>query len=207
MVNNEKIVCEKISEIIWRYKIKDCDIILEEFGNGKGKIIISNPYGYNYSYFWGSMDSDLKHFICNINEFYFADKLLGSRSSNEMDCKKTFTAIRKFIREEFSLPWYKHQEFQKNLREILNSFQRTCEDVSGNYKQNYFVDNFFRSFVDRLDYYLIKDRWNRKEIEDSFKGLCEQWNFIIDKPNYEYVWLSKLHKQLKKQLIKDLNKI
>jgi len=169
MKNKQKLLCEIISENILRYKTKDYDIILEDLGDCKGKIIISSSYEHNYSCFWGSMGTSIRDFICSINEFYFADKLLGSRRSNEMDCKKTFTAIRKYIKNEMYLPWYKHQEFQKDLREHLNSFEKACEDVSGDYAQNYFVDNFFRSFVDRVDYYLIED----EKIEDVIKTATE----------------------------------
>lgn len=66
--------------------------------------------------------------------------------------------------------------------------------------QEYFVYNFFPSFINKLDYYLIDGRFDQREVEDSFKGICEQWSFIVTKPSDEYTWLMKFHKKLKKNL-------
>lgn len=197
MENNEKITVEIIP--ILKIKIGSTDIFLEELGAGKGKITVSDTYGHNYSSYWGSMRETLKNFICSINSSYFASNLLGAADNYEMDVKKTFASIRKYIAEELGLPWYKHMEFQKEMRETLNCFKRECEDTNS---QDYFVGNFFSSFVDRLNYYLIEDRYDRESIEKDFKGICEQWNFIETRPGREYVWLEKLHAKLKKELSK-----
>ena len=85
------------------------------------------------------------------------------------------------------------------MRETLKYFQRECENTCS---EHYFVDNFFSSFVNRLDFYLIKDIYERERIEKNFKGICEEWNFIETRPGREYVWLTKLHRKLKKILIK-----
>lgn len=66
--------------------------------------------------------------------------------------------------------------------------------------QEYFVYNFFPSFINKLDYYLIDGRFDQRGVEDSFKGICEQWDFIVTKPSDEYTWLMKFHKTLKKHL-------
>ncbi len=177
-------------------KIDETDIFLQELGPSQGKITVSNTYGYNYSTYWGSMGSDLKSFLKTINAGYFADKLLGAKESTEMDVKKTFAAIRKHIQAEMNLPWYNHQEFQKDMREVLNSFQRECESEPN---PRYFVDRFYNVFK-RLDYSLIQDRYFAKQIEEDFDGITEPWYFIVDKPSQEYLWLTKLHKKLKKVL-------
>lgn len=182
---------------ISRLKIEDTDIFLEELGKGKGKIIVSNPYGHNYSMFWGAMGDSLKDFICRINSDYFADKLLGSQSMQTFDAKRTFINVRKYIREEIGLQWYQHMEFQKQMREELKSFQQSCEEMDSD---RYFVDSFFSSFVNRLDFYLISDRWERQTIEDSFNGISEHWYFIGTKESNQAVWLKQLHKKLKLKL-------
>ena len=187
-----------IKEEVKHLRVEGTDVYLHEYGDGKGKLTISNTYGYNYSHYWGAMGESLSEFIKTINSEYFADKLLGYRNdSQQMDVKKTFTQLRKFFREEMDLPFYKHMEFQKDLREKLKDFQSDCEDMNS---QDYFVYNFFTSFINRLDYFLIDNRYNQREIEDSFKGICEQWHFIVTKPSDEYIWLMKFHKILKKHL-------
>lgn len=177
-------------------KIDETDIFLQDLGPSQGKITVSNTWGYNYSMYWGSMGGDLKSFLKHINAGYFASKLLGAKDETQMDVRKTFTEIRKYIREEMRLSWYEHQEFQKDMRERLNSFQRECESEPN---ANYFVDRF-NHFVKRLDFSLIKDRYDAKRMEEEFENITEPWHFIVDKPSQEYVWLTKLHKKLKKAL-------
>jgi hypothetical protein len=80
----------EVENNIFKIKINNTDIFLEDFGDNKGKITVSDTYGYNYSMFWGAMGGSLKDFLCSINSEYFADKLMGSQSNNEMDVKKTF---------------------------------------------------------------------------------------------------------------------
>jgi len=182
------------TDSILRLKIDNTDIFLEEIGENQGKITISNTYGYNYSNYWGSMGGTLKDFICQMNADYFSDKLLGSTSMWTFDQKNTFKEVRRHISEEIGLPWYKHQEFQKEMRKVLNDFQQECETDTS------FVDNFFSSFIDRLDFWLIKDRWERQNIEASFRGISEQWYFIQQKPSDKFLWLKDLHSKLKKAL-------
>ncbi len=192
-----------MSENILRIKIDNTDVFIEELGEGRGKVTISDTYNHNYSYFWGAAGGGIKEFLCRINSEYFADKLLGANSCYEMDVKKTFTEIRKYISNEIGLEWYKHQEFQKHMREVLSQFQEQCEDVND---ERYFVDSFFSSFVNQLDFYLIGNRSDEKYYEESFKNISEHWYFIAKKPNREYLWLMKLHSKLKKQLQKENKK-
>lgn len=102
MKDNEKITVETIA--VLKIKIDSTDIFLEELGQDKGKITVSDTYGHNYSSYWGSMGGTLKEFICEINESYFANNLLGASDMYEMDIKKTFAAIRKHIVCEIGLP-------------------------------------------------------------------------------------------------------
>lgn len=181
-------------------RIDNTDVFLEDMGSNKGKITISDTYDHNYSYFWGSMGGTLEEFILSIDAGYFAHKLMGYKSNNEMDVKKTFAAVRKYISEEIGFKWYEHLEFQKSMREDLRDFQRSCEENPDN---NYFVNLFFCQFVDRLPYFEIEGRHDREIIEKSFKGISEHWYFIEDKPNKEYLWLEKFHKKLKAEIKKN----
>jgi hypothetical protein len=176
-----------------KIKINETDVILDDLGEGKGKVIISG-YNNSYSYYWGSMGDDLKTFIYRINADYFASNLLGRKGCYSFDARKTFTGLRKFIREELDLPFYKHMEFQKEMRETLKDFERECDERG----QEYFVDNFHSSFINRLNFYSIDDRWERDYIEKDFKSICEVWNFIQTQNSHEYLFLTNLHKKLKK---------
>lgn len=179
-----------------RIRIDNVDVFLEDLGNGKGKITISDTYDHNYSYFWGSMGSTLEEFICSIDSGYFVHKLIPHSRDTVIDVKKTFAEVRRYIREEIGLAWYQHLAFQADMRQRLSQFQLYCEE----WDSRYFVDNFFPSFVDRLDYWLIEDRHERKQIESAFNGITEYWYFIQEKPSREYEWLEKFHGKLKKQL-------
>lgn len=189
-----------IEPTVKKLQIGDTDVFLENFEKGKGKITISNTYGHNYSMFWGAMGESLEEFLCGINSDYFASKLIPVSDERIIDTKATFTEVRKFIREEMGMPFYREMEFQKNMRKVLRSFQRECEDeYGGKYR---FVDCFFSSFIDRLDYFLIDDRFERNEIEEGFKGICEHWSFLVEKPSANYDWLKSFHGKLKAKLQK-----
>lgn len=177
-------------------KIDTCDVILQDFEPGNGKIIISdNSCGYNFSYHWGSMgkESDLKDFILRINSDYFTDKLSSPFAKGEINSRKTFANIRKAIAIE--LPWYKHTEFQKNIRESLNNLQKCF------YDENYLI-NQLSSFIDnKLNFYLIEKEWERKSIKESLKSVfSEVWNYFEYHDPKEHVYLKKLHKKLIKKL-------
>lgn len=141
------------------------------------------------------MGDSLPEFLKNIDEDYFTSKLLGAQSCYTFCSKKTFRNIRDHIKTEMSynLPWYKHMEFQKDMRYELKEFQSRCED------NNQFVEGWYR-FVDGLPYYNIEDKWDRKEIEQEFKNISEPWVFIGEKLSPEYKWLVKLFHKLKSRL-------
>jgi len=180
-----------------RIKIENADVFLEDFGPNQGKITISDTYGHNFSYYWGSMGGDLNSFLCSINKEYFASKLMGPRSDNIVDVKRTFSAIRKYIRDEMYLPWYAHQEFQKDMRDRLNQFQQECADYPNN---NFFVAFFHTNFINRLNFYLIDDSIEQKNIKRNFESLDECWHFIVNEPHPDYKWLLKFHDKLKKAI-------
>ena len=187
--------------MVTKIELGATDIFLDNYEIGQGKITISDTnYDYNYSKYWGSMgEKTLEEFITSINSDYFASKLMSGRNYQEINIKGTFTNIRKFIKEELGLPYFKHMEFQKDMRLVLKQFESEVIDDRS------FVDWWKSSFIDRLDFYLIDDRFERTYIENSFNGICEHWNFIAMKPNREYNWLVKLHKDLKKVLKKKNN--
>jgi len=181
-------------------RIDYTDIILQEFGEGKGKVIISNDdYGYNFSYYWGAMgeDTSLKQFLQSIDTGYFVGKLC-THTKGPMNERKTFVALRKYIQEcfKYELPWYDHMEFQKDFREKLREYQKTISS------ETEFIMGI-TSFCDSLNFYLIDDSKERERLENLFKDIfsnCEPWSFIENDPHPEEVFLKKLHPKLKKAL-------
>lgn len=176
-------------------KIDETEIFLDDLGSGRGKITISNTYGYNFSYYWGSMGSSLCEFLCNIDESYFITKL--SNKPYSFNSKLTAKDIRKYIRKELSydLPWYKYMEFQKSLREWISGI----EEIES---ENEFVDycyNILNSYV--LDFSTL-NRHEEKEIRDILKSsfMQEPWHFIQQGDSHEAVFLKKLFKKLQKEL-------
>jgi len=58
------------------------DVILEDFSEGNGRIIIS-CYGESWSYHWGSMGSTVSEFFCSTNNQYLVSKMLGNRTDTD----------------------------------------------------------------------------------------------------------------------------
>ena len=182
------------------FKIDTADIILDDLGDGQGKIIIADTsWGYNFSYFWGAMGGPLIDFLIRINSDYFTDKL-GPIAEGEINDKRTIKNIRRAIREQFNIeyPWYKEKEFQKELREEIN-----------NLGEEGFVstDHFFNKinhFTNNLNYYLIDDVYERKNIQQLIKDIFnEPWSYLDYDEHKQNVYLTKLHKKLVKELKKD----
>ncbi len=113
--------------------------------------------------------------------------------------KKTLRNIRKAIKEELhsEYPWYTEKEFQAELRYEL----KELEDEGFVSVDHYF--NQINSFVDYLNYYLIKDSYDRKNIESIIKGIfSESWHYIEHDEHRENEYLIRLHKKLVKKLKK-----
>lgn len=176
-------------------KIDETEIFLDDKGSGQGKITISNTYGYNFSYYWGSMGDSLREFLLRINESYFITKLANNPYS--FSPKLTAKEIRKYISEELSydLPWYKYMEFQKSFREWIKGIEEIESDQE-------FVDychNILRSW--KLDFSSL-DRHEEKEVKDILQNSFTQepWNFIQQGYSNEAIFLKKLFKKLQKEL-------
>ena len=184
------------NKIMESIKIDDAEIILQELGEGKGKIIITASYGYNFSCFWGAMGGTLKEFLLNINESYFVQNLADINDTSVFDGKATITNVRRHIREEMSyeLPWYENMEAMKSLREELKKLEG-CDD------ERYFVQ-LMEAIPDKVDSYSIEDSYDRYEFINNLKSLChnEPWNFIAKKPSQKSLFLIRLFPKLQKKL-------
>ena len=180
------------------FKIGETDIILEDYGDGKGKIIIANTWGYNYSYYWGSMGSSLKEFLCSINMYYFTNKLSDPSDNGVFSAEKSVSNFRKYLKTEFKydLPWYKWPEAQKSLREELKNIEE-CESEES------FVYNMNKLYLN-IDYSSL-DRYDEEEFIDIIKSACnEPWCFIEKKDSNKTIFLKRLFPKLQKELKKQL---
>lgn len=189
-------IMETVITEVKKIQIGYTDIFLENFELGQGKITISNfDRDYNFSYYWGAMGKQsLEQFIAGTNSSYFVGKLLHPSHEDDFCARKTFKKLRAFIKEEL-LPWYKHLEFQKSMREELKDFQKSVYDARD------FVDKFSGIF-ENFDFYLIKDKYERKEVEQLFCSIEEPWDFLETKPSSQRLFLEELHRDLKSILNK-----
>lgn len=173
-----------MSETVKNWKIGPTDVILINYDLGQGKIIISdNEYGYNFSYYWGSMGKcTLEEFILDVSSDYFVGKLT-SNPHGEIKIDETFAEIRRYWKEDSGIKWYREMEFQKDFRFELRALQNSI------YYDHHFVDAFYE-FGERLSFYLIENESDRKEIREAVKWLTsEPWNFIVRGESRENIWL------------------
>lgn len=172
-------------------KIDTTNIFLEDLGDGKGRITISDDYRGAFNHYWGSMGCSLNEFLINIDSCYFAGKLCRTRT--EFDAKKSVSNIRKYIKTELSteLPFWKFMPAQKELRESLNELE-DCET------SNEFIDQCLALPGNLFCFGLDRDE------EEEFKSIiaevftCEPWLFIEEVDSSEVKWLMSLHGKIKK---------
>ncbi len=180
---------------IEKIKIDDYSFYLEDYGENKGKVIVTGwDHDENYSYYWSAMGMDLKSFLKRTNNSYFIGKLMSREQQEIFSSKKTGKNIRKVWKEQI-MKWYEYQAFQKDFREKLNSF------LDGIINQNHFIYEF-DSFINSLDFYLIEDRFERDRVESDIKDILQSecWHLIETEISPLYKKLSKAFDKLKKQL-------
>lgn len=170
-------------------KLMGADIMLFEYSDREGKIVVAHP-DFNFSYYWGSMGRPLKQFLKNINADYFAGKLIDSRDEREFDAKSTLTAVRRRIREEWR--WWENMEFQKELREEIKALS-DCQS------ENEFISRVQR-IPDNLVYEGIEYRDQSSMQRRLEEVLDEPWYFTETKPSRRFKWLMNLHSELKNVL-------
>lgn len=181
-------------------KIGTTDIILQEFSEHSGKIIISDDKWNNFSYQWNAMGNPLKQFLCDIGSDYFVRNLSNKRHG-EINMRKTMKAVRHWWKHESGIKWYEYMDFQKDLREAFNEIERNAEsandfiDLMGNLKNDLYIHTMDRDY-------------KSESIKSSLKSLgTEPWYFIVEDEPREYKWLADLHKKLRKELQKQLNTV
>jgi hypothetical protein len=166
--------------------VNEAKVILDDKGEGAGELIIASSWGYNFSTYWGSMGRPLKEFICSIDCYYFTNRLSGPDDRPVFDGKSTMREVRK--RWKDTMPWYEHQEAQKELREEFKEIER-CES------QEHFI-----SAMSRLSEKFPKSLYG---FDFSMEVECfveEPWHYIQCRPSDKSLWLQRLHGDLVKTL-------
>lgn len=171
-------------------KIGYTDIILDDKGQGQGKITISDPFNGAYTYYWGAMGESLEQFICSINEDYFASKLC--RKQYKFSLRGTLRNLRQAIKEE--LPWYEEMEAQKTLRWEINHQLSGCSSA----EEWVHACAQVPKSICITGYSYDQEKYFIERIEDIFT--CEPWHFIDEEVTSEYKWLAYLHFKIKSQL-------
>ena len=184
-----------MNETVKNWTIGPTDVILINYNLGQGKIIISDDeYGYNFSHYWGSMGKcTLEEFISDVSFDYFINKLT-TNPHGEIKIDETFAEIRRYWKEESGIKWYREMEFQKDFRFELRALQDSI------YDDRHFVDTF-SEFSSRLDFYLIENEIDRKEMKEAVKWLTsEPWNFIVQGESNENIWLKNFLGKLQNRI-------
>ena len=182
------------------FRIGYTDVILQDFGGGKGKIIISNDdYGYNFSYYWGVMgnNSTLKDFIYSIDHHYFKIKL-APNVKGEINNSATFTNLRHTLKEWIDLAWYEEMPFQKELRRVITAKEKEAKLL---YNVHCFLQ-FINDLYDELDFSLIECEHTRSEIKQIIHELSsESYDMISFHEPREHIFLANLLNKIKNEKI------
>lgn len=183
---------EKMEKEVISYSIDGTDVILTEYGIGKGKIIVADLDGYNFSYYWGAMgERTLREFILQLNGCYFTDKLNRPKDLRDFCIKKTMANVRRYIRDEIN--WYDDKEAQKELRTQLNYIQEHALDHN--------------DFVSRMQEIGEDLTWCIIDKSDDFDSLLEcladsPWHWIEWTPSRNELFLNALLPKLQEEIKK-----
>ncbi len=183
------------------FRIDYTDVILQDYEDGKGKIILSNDdRDINLSYYWGSMGKgyNLSKFILKTNDGYLINKLGERDGDGPINMKKTMANVRKFIRKESGWKWYMSPDDDKELRNELNTIQSNSIDSRDFVKRMCNID--LHKFYSGSDiYYYGKDYFT-----DMIRGISDEpWYFIVNDPPPTNVWLSKFLPKIREHLKKE----
>ncbi|MDF2851671.1 MAG: Phi17:2 [Sphingobacterium multivorum] len=181
------------------FRLNYTDVILQDYEDGKGKIILSNDdRDINLSYYWSSMGEgyNLSKFILKVGDEYLIRKLGERDSDGPMNVKKTMAVVRSFIKNETSWRFYMNLEADKNLRLKLKEVQELSFDKN----------DFIRLMQDLDPDFPKQTRWHeyQSEWDEMLQSITiEPWYFIVNDPPSTNIWLSKFLPELKKHLKKE----
>lgn len=176
------------------------DVILQDYGLSKGKLIISDDnYGYHFGYYWGAMGetNNLSKFLQKLNPGYFVGKL-SPFTKGDIDVKKTMKAVRDWWKNESGIKWYQYLELQKELRTEFKNIEETCSSE----------ENFVNKINDidkNINTLLFDFKGEYKDFKSAIKGLqSEPWWFIEHEEHPQNKFLRLFLPKLQAKL-KDIN--
>ena len=181
------------------FRIDYTDVILQDYEDGKGKIIISNDdRDINLSYYWSCMGQgyNLSKFILKTNDEYLIRKLGERDDDGPINMKKTMASVCSFIKNETYWRFYMNLEADKNLRTELKDVQESSFDKN----------DFVRRMQDLDPDFPKNSRWHeyQSEWDEMLQGITiEPWYFIVNDPPSTNVWLSKFLPKLRDYLKKE----
>jgi len=87
------------------YDIDPVRVILYDYGNSRGRMIVIECFGDAYSYYWGSMGTEtVREFVTKCGEDYLVDKLMpnylvGTRlqKSRELHLRRIVRRVRSVL--------------------------------------------------------------------------------------------------------------
>lgn len=172
-------------------RIGSTDVILYDYEKNQGKIIISDDnFGYNFSYYWGSMGSDLKQFLLDINTSYFVGKL-GPIERGHIDMKATMKNVRHWWKTESGIAWYQNMDEQKDLRLEFSIIEKCCNDEQ----------DFVHRMSNISDAFYFPKTMFKSDFEDALEALSsEPWHHIECKEHKQNTWLKGFFTKLQNQL-------
>lgn len=81
------------------YDLDPIRIILYDYGNARGKMIVVECFGDAYSYYWGNMGKEtVREFVTTCGEDYLVDKLMPSSVNGTRQAKHTELHLRRIVR-------------------------------------------------------------------------------------------------------------
>jgi hypothetical protein len=169
-----------------------------DMGVNKGKVLVDNyVLKYHFAYYWGAMGQPLDSFLCSISADYFMKNMSPYRNG-DINIKKTMKAVRRWWKEDSDIKWHEFLPFQKVFRNELNLVQHNS------YSQESFVAQM-GTLKETLPFYEVDKGLDLRRVEGAIEGLCtEPWSFIVLDPHPANVWLTKLHADLKVELLKPI---
>jgi hypothetical protein len=81
------------------YDLDPIRIILYDYGNERGKMIVVECFGDAYSHYWGAMGTQsVLEFVCQCGEDYLVDKLMPNHLHGTRMFKQQEVHLRRIVR-------------------------------------------------------------------------------------------------------------
>lgn len=173
-------------------EIGNTDVILQDLGKGRGKIIISDTDRGSFSYYWGSMGTNLKEFIKGLNADYFCGKMCEVQ---EFCSERTMHNVRELFEEgiEGNVFIMENPSLLEELNEAISGIDDCYDDRD--------AVNYMGGLIDGLLCYGI-DWEDEQDYKESLEEILydEPWQHLGHRKSNDYLFLEQLLKDLKEYI-------